>query len=204
MHGLRGLTRCSTPDRQVSHLSRQRRTWPLLLTLLAERHQPVNLVGLRDVQLGAFRHLGELGALVEGAAEAGLPGRRVVVAAVAQFALKLRPRLRCTGGVQSEEGVGCRVSGGVRASRTHLKNGGVLVFAKVLLPCVFPRDAEHGFGLVVPNQAGIFPAAHLQTSQKNNTHELVQTAAARPEDKTERWKPPPQDSPFQIFFRINT
>lgn len=85
--------------------------WLLFLTLLAERHQAVHLVGLRDVQLGALRHLGELGALVEGAAEAGLPGRRVVAAAaaaVAQFALKLRPRLRCTAGVQSEESGSCR------------------------------------------------------------------------------------------------
>lgn len=110
---LAGEQRHSTRLTQSQGTRREARL--LFLTLLAERHQAVHLVGLRDVQLAALRHLGELGALVEGAAEAGLPGRRVVVAAVAQFALKLRPRLRCTAGVQSEEGASCR--GGRGASR---------------------------------------------------------------------------------------
>lgn len=66
------------------------------LTLLAERDQAVNLVGVRDVQLSSLQHLRELWALVEGAPQAGLPGRRVVLNAIAQFTFELRPRLQST------------------------------------------------------------------------------------------------------------
>lgn len=47
-------------------------------------------------------------------------------------------------------------------SSLDLEDGGVLVFTEVLLPCVFPRDAEHCFGLVVPHQPRVFPTADLQ------------------------------------------
>lgn len=65
-------------------------------TLLAERDQAVNFVGIRDVQLSSLQHLRELRALVEGAAQAGLPGRRVLLNAIGQFAFELRPRLQST------------------------------------------------------------------------------------------------------------
>lgn len=157
------------------------------LTLLAERHQAVHLVGLRDVQLGALRHLGELGALVEGAAEAGLPGRRVVAAAaaaaaVAQFALKLGPRLRCTAGVRSEESGSRR--GGWGASRQPvltLKMAASSSLRKSCFPACF-----HGMRNIVlasssQTRPGYFP---LLTCKRAKTHELIQTAAAQPEDKT--------------------
>lgn len=64
------------------------------LTLLAERHQAVHLVGVRDVELSSLHHLRELWALVEGTAKARLPGRRVVLDPIGQFAFELRPRLQ--------------------------------------------------------------------------------------------------------------
>lgn len=64
------------------------------LTLLADGDQAVHLVGLRDVQLGSIHHLGELWTLVEGAAQAGLPGRRVVLNPVGQLPFELCPRLQ--------------------------------------------------------------------------------------------------------------
>lgn len=74
----------------------------LALTLLVERDQAVNLVGIRDVQLSPLHHLAELRALVEGAAQPGLPGRRVVLDVVGQFPFKLRPRLHSTKTAKSQ------------------------------------------------------------------------------------------------------
>lgn len=66
------------------------------LTLLADGHQAVHLVGLRDVQLGSFHHLRKLWTLVEGAAQTRLPGRRVVLNPVGQLPFELCPRLQRT------------------------------------------------------------------------------------------------------------
>lgn len=68
------------------------------LTLFADGHQAVDLVGLGDVQLGSVQHLLELGALVESTAQAGLPGGRVVLLPIRQLAFELRPGLRGGGG----------------------------------------------------------------------------------------------------------
>lgn len=64
------------------------------LTLLADGHQAVDLVRLRDVQLGSIHHLVKLRTLVEGAAQTGLPGRRVVLIPVRQLPFELGPRLQ--------------------------------------------------------------------------------------------------------------
>ncbi len=64
------------------------------LTLLTDGDEPVNLVGLRNVQLSSFHHLHKLGTLVEGAAQTSLPRRRVVLFPVRQLPFKLRPGLR--------------------------------------------------------------------------------------------------------------
>lgn len=64
------------------------------LTLLVDGDQPVHLVGLGDVQLSSLHHLRELRALVEGAAQTRLPGRRVVLTPFCQLPFKLRPRLQ--------------------------------------------------------------------------------------------------------------
>lgn len=76
------------------------------LTLLADGDQAVDLVGLGDVQLGSLHHLRELWTLVKGAAQTGLPGRRVVLTPVCQLTFELRPRLRRTEMVyvRSQEG----------------------------------------------------------------------------------------------------
>lgn len=63
-------------------------------TLLADGDEPVDLVGLRDVQLGSLRNLLELRTLVKSAAETRLPASRVVLTAVRQLSLKLRPCLQ--------------------------------------------------------------------------------------------------------------
>lgn len=42
-------------------------------------HNPVDFVGVGDIQLAALAHLTEVGALVEGTAEPGLPGWRVLL-----------------------------------------------------------------------------------------------------------------------------
>lgn len=64
------------------------------LTLLVDGDQPVHLVGFGDVQLSSLHHLRELRALVEGAAQTRLPGRRVVLTPFRQLPFKLRPRLQ--------------------------------------------------------------------------------------------------------------
>lgn len=138
---------------------------PDSLTLLCGRHQAVHLVGLRDVQLRALCHLLELGALVEGAAEAGLPRRRAVTAAIVQFAFKVGPGLHNTEG-QRSGAVGVAMGSKRGSSHPDLEDGSVLILAEVLLPSVLPRDAEHGLGLVVPNQARIFTTAHLHRRTK--------------------------------------
>ena len=51
----------------------------------------------------------------------------------------------------------------------YLKDGGVFVAPEVLLPGVFPRDAEHGLVLVVPHQTRVPPAGHLPPNIRPQT-----------------------------------
>ena len=46
-------------------------------------------------------------------------------------------------------------------TRVYLKDGGVFVAPEVLLPGVFPRNAEHGLLIVVPHQTRVPTAGHL-------------------------------------------
>lgn len=43
----------------------------------------------------------------------------------------------------------------------HLKNGGIFVAPEVVFAGVFPRDTEHGLGLVLPHQSRVLSTAHL-------------------------------------------
>lgn len=49
-----------------------------------------------------------------------------------------------------------------KVSRPDLENSSIFIFTEVLFPCVFPWDAEHGFGFIVPHQTRVFPTADLQ------------------------------------------
>lgn len=57
-------------------------------------HDPVDLVGLRDVQLGPVRHLLEVRALVQGAAQSCLPSGRLRFVAFFELAFKNSPGLK--------------------------------------------------------------------------------------------------------------
>lgn len=55
-----------------------------------------------------------------------------------------------------------RVSRKFNLSRVDLEQSRILRLLVVLLGCVFPRDSEHGFGLVLPAQALISAALYLR------------------------------------------
>lgn len=72
---------------------------PLLRTLtflFLLWHDPVDLVGLRDVQLGPVCHLLEVGAFVQGTAQARLPCSRFRFITFFEFAFENSPGLKQT------------------------------------------------------------------------------------------------------------
>jgi len=69
---------------------------PKLTLLLFIRDDAVDLVGLGDVQLRPVRHLLEVRALVQGAAEPGFPGRRLSLVSLFELAFEHGPGLKNT------------------------------------------------------------------------------------------------------------
>jgi len=65
-----------------------------LTFLLLLWHDPVHLVGLRDVQLGSVCHLLKVRALVQGTAQPCLPGGRLCFVTFFEFAFENSPSLK--------------------------------------------------------------------------------------------------------------
>lgn len=65
-----------------------------LTLLLLLWHDPVDLVGFRDVQLGPVCHLLKVGALVQGAAEPRLPRGRLGFVTLLELAFENSPGLK--------------------------------------------------------------------------------------------------------------
>lgn len=138
------------------------------LTLLGGRHQAVHLVGLWDVQLGTLCHLLELCALVEGAAEASLPGRWAVTAAIIQLAFKVGPGLHSRG--SEVRGCGCGHEGQRSQAILTLKMAASSSLRKSCFPACF-----HGMRNMVlasssqtrPGYLPLHTCTNAQSSHKN-------------------------------------
>lgn len=62
---------------------------------------------------------------------------------------------------QSPAGTKKRHQEKASATCAYLENGSIHLLVVVLLPGVLPRDAEHGFLLVLPDEAGVLLAVDL-------------------------------------------